>query len=146
LAPFADPSPSPTYTVPTAPAWGGDPITYGEALDSWLADLRQLSDDPAWLEWYRRMHGEPTVETPLPPYPARGDTEGWRRWWAEYNRTFAEAGASADGLDYDTPPVPDPTRARRRRRFRRRVEAIVHREIDRAIPTIIAAAVEVLRG
>jgi hypothetical protein len=130
--------PPPAYAVPAAPTWTGDPITYGEALDSWLAELRQLSDDPAWLEWYRRMHGESAVETPLPPHPKQGDTEGWRQWWKTYNEVFRKAGASAGGLEYDPRPRPRLSKRRRRLLWRRRVAGVVRDLLAAELPEAVA--------
>jgi hypothetical protein len=136
------------FPIPAPPPFGLPPGEYGPALDRWLASLVRCCDDDAWVQAYRQgvMGEPPPVEVRLDPHPPAGDTEGWRRWWRHYNEVFAEAGASADGLEYDSPPAPDPARARRRRRFRRRTKAIIRRELDQAIPHIVAAVVEVLRA
>jgi hypothetical protein len=136
-------SPPPEYAVPPAPAWAGDPVTYGAALDEWLAQLRLRCDDPAWLEWYRRMHGEPDpVRVELPPYPQAGDKEGWEEWWRRHNAAFADAGAAADGINDPPAPKPDPARRRRRRRFRQRVESVVRDLLAAELPEAVALLLE----
>jgi hypothetical protein len=138
------PSP-PEYAVPTAPTWNGDPVTYGAALDSWLADLHQLCADRRWYEWYMAMWGDrPPPPVALEPYPQRGDTAGWARWWQQWRDAYRAAGASADGINDSPPPAPDPARRRRRRRSRdrRRVEAIVRNLLAKELPEAIAVLLE----
>jgi hypothetical protein len=98
----------------------------------------------------------------LPPYPARGDREGWERWWAAYREAFRAAGASADGIFDESaslscgstdlanllPPVSPADRARRarRRRWRRRVRAEVRRVLAAELPAALAAIRDIERG
>jgi hypothetical protein len=141
------PPPPSWFEVPPKPAYDGDSVTYGEALDAYLATIQQRCEDPTWLRWYKRMLDIPEPEpVDLPPFPAVGDKPAWAKWWATYNARFAAAGASADGINDPPQPQPDPALVRKRKRFRRAVRAAVQREIEAAIPHVVAAAVEVCRG
>jgi hypothetical protein len=130
--------PPENLSLPPAPAWAGDIVTFSQALDAWLADLRQRCGDQEWVHRYREAMGEPAVETPLPPYPNAGDEIGWRGWWKHYNATFAAAGASADGID-DPPPAHRLSRKGRRNRWRRAVGAVVRQVLLKEIPAIAGA-------
>jgi hypothetical protein len=51
-----------------------------------------------------------SLPVPLPPYPQRGDREGWSCWWNDYREAFRKAGASADGIfDESASPSYDST-------------------------------------
>jgi hypothetical protein len=113
-------------------------------MDAWLAQLRQRCDDPEWCKWYAAMHGQPQPPpVGLPPYPERGDDKGWQSWWRTWNDAYRAAGASADGIDDPPPPNKQAPRCFKLRRLIRRT---VRREIKVAIPSVVAAVVEVVRG
>jgi len=132
--------------VPRAPQWAGDPVTFGQAVDAWQAELHQRCEDPEWVRRYCEAAGIALpAKVKLWPHPERGDTAHWDRWWRNYNRAFAEAGASTDGID-DPPTTHHLSRKGRRLRWQKRVARVVRREIAAAIPSIVAAVAEVLRG
>jgi hypothetical protein len=139
-------NPPPWFEAPPVPQWAGDPVSYGQALDSYLATIEQRCEDPAWLRWYKRMLDIPEPEpVDLPPFPKPGDKDGWAKWWKAYNAKFAKAGATADGINDPPTPQPDPAVIRKRKRFRRAVRAAAQREIEAAIPHVVGAVLEVLR-
>jgi hypothetical protein len=129
------PSPDKPHVIPTSPPFGLPPDEYGPALDRWLASLVRCCDDPEWVEEYRQgvMGEPPPVETRLDHYPSRGDAKAWDRWWKTYNEVFAEAGASADGLEYDTPAPRQPS-------WECRVADVVRQVLAEELP----AALEIL--
>jgi hypothetical protein len=128
--------------TPPVPHWGGDIVTYSAALDSYLGEIEQRCTDPAWLEWYKAMLGVPSPPPDaLPPHPAKDDKDDWRKWWATYRDATTDP-SLADGIFPDPTPQPDPAREQ----FRRDVAEIVREELDTAIPAVVAAVVEALRG
>jgi hypothetical protein len=55
-------------------------------------------------DWYG-IASTPAVS--VPPYPERGDKEGWASWWQAFNAAYRGAGASADGIfPEEEPPAP----------------------------------------
>jgi hypothetical protein len=123
----------PLETPPT-PQWAGEPVSYGQALDSYLGEIQQRCTDPAWLEWYKAMLGVPSPRPDaLPPHPAKGDKAGWRRWWETYREASSDP-ALADGIFPDATPKPDPAREQ----FRRDVAEIVREVLAEELPEAVA--------
>jgi hypothetical protein len=132
--PLPEPAPAaPEYSIPPAPAWAGDFISYGAALDAWLAQLRGLSEDPAWLAWYRRMYGPLGESLELPPYPPRGDKEGWAQWWQNFNAIWAQRDTSFGGI---FPEEQRPSPGERRNLSHEEIEELIRDVIADEVPAV----------
>ena len=132
-------TPPADYRVPPAPPWAGDPITYGQAQDDWLAELHRLCADHGWHEWYTAMWGDRPPPVALDPYPERGDPAGRERWWQQWRDAYRLAGASATGIFEDPAASPPPER---RDWSRPEIEDMVRDLLTAELPEAVALLLE----